>query len=62
MNSQKGGSENSKKERVMLKGEKKFSRGMMVLYMSKLVARTVLKKTKVITINITFCTLFHIDL
>ena len=62
MNSQKGGSDNSKKERVTLKREKKFSRGMLVLYMSELVVRMVLKKTKVITININFCTLFYIDL
>ena len=34
LNSQKGGSGNCKKEGVMLKGEKKFSRGMLVLYMS----------------------------
>ena len=33
MNSQKGDSDNSKKE-VMLKGQKKFSWGMPVLYMS----------------------------
>ena len=61
MNFQNEGSDNFKKERVTLKGENKFSTGMLVLYMSELVVRTVLKKAKVITINITFCTLFYID-
>ena len=46
----------------MLKEEKTFSGGMLVLYMSQLIVGKVLKKTRFITINVIFCTLFYIDL
>ena len=39
----KWGSDNSKKDGVMLKGGKKFSWSMLVLYMSQLLVRAVLK-------------------